>query len=142
MQQLATYNAIVAGSSTLVTAGLLERSEKCHETVKKQVYTMMHLITISYLNSEFIPPQQEEKIKVLQETIEMSFNLDDGPRIINKILQSCLKSLVAHVPPTVLREIMYTRFSSGISIPYENAHQLNLHCIYSLPMWELFAVGY
>ena len=61
LQQLATYSALVAGSSTLVTAGLLELSEKCHETVKKQVYTMMHLITISYLNSEFIPPHTGRK---------------------------------------------------------------------------------
>ena len=40
LQQLATYSALVAGSSTPITAGLLELSAKCHEEVKRQVYTL------------------------------------------------------------------------------------------------------
>ena len=44
LQQLATYSALVAGSSTPITEGLLDLSEKCHGTVKKQVYTVKHLI--------------------------------------------------------------------------------------------------
>ena len=37
LQQLATYSALVAGSSTPITAGFLELSAKCHEEVKRQV---------------------------------------------------------------------------------------------------------
>ena len=44
LEQLATYSALVAGSSTPITAGLLDLSEKCHGPVKKQVYTVIHLI--------------------------------------------------------------------------------------------------
>ena len=50
LQQLATHSALVAGSSTPITAGLLELSAKCHEEVKRQVYTLLiyHSILSSY----------------------------------------------------------------------------------------------
>lgn len=51
LQQLATYSALVAGSSTPITAGLLELSEKCHDKVIKQVYTIGTIDYNSILSS-------------------------------------------------------------------------------------------
>ena len=60
LQQLATYSALVAGSSTPITAGLLELSAKCHEEVKRQeVYTILGTID-SPFNSEFLPLRKPE----------------------------------------------------------------------------------
>ena len=52
LQQLATHSALVAGSSTPITAGLLELSAKCHEEVN--IYTILGTIDLPF-NSEFLP---------------------------------------------------------------------------------------
>eukprot|EP00731_Ephydatia_muelleri_P029391 Em0020g1035a len=68
VQQLATYNAIVAGAVTPIVDELLELAGNCYKRVQVQ----------------------EEKVKTLRETIQMGFNLEEGPCI--KGIESCLTS--------------------------------------------------